>query len=203
MAFLIGRKIKMDQIWNEDGTVIPVTVVQAGPVTVTQVRTQEKDGYEAYQVGFEIAKKKNIPKALRGHFKDLGPFKHLKEFKKRGDQELKRGDVIDVSAFKKGERVRVTGTEKGRGFQGVVKRHGFHGGPKSHGQKDRLRAPGSIGAGGHQRVIKGRKMAGRMGQDTVTLKKLPIVDIDTEKNILYIKGSLPGNNTSILYIEKM
>ncbi len=202
MPFIIGKKVKMDQIWDEKGNVIPVTVVNAGPVVVTQVKNKEKDGYEAFQVGYDNTAK-HLTKALSGHLKDLGKFRHIREFKKENDQdEYSVGNSIDVSAFAKGDRVKVTGYEKGRGFQGVVKRHGFHGGPKTHGQKNRLRAPGSLGATAPQRVVKGKKMAGRMGNERVTLRKLVVVDIDKEKNLMFIKGPVPGNIKNILLIQK-
>jgi len=191
----------MDQIWNEKGNVIPVTVINAGPVVITQIKNKEKDGYEAFQVGYDNSAK-HVTKALAGHLKSLGKFRHIKEFKKKGDENYNLGDTIDVSAFAKGDRVIVTGWEKGRGFQGVVKRHGFHGGPKTHGQKNRLRAPGSIGATAPQRVMKGKKMAGRMGNERVTLRKVEVVDIDKEKNLLLIKGPVPGNAKNILLIHK-
>jgi large subunit ribosomal protein L3 len=202
MAFLIGRKVKMEQQWNENGKVVPVTIVEAGPVVVTQVKTKDKDGYEAFQVGYDSSVKR-IAKAQAGHLKQLGKFRFMREFKKAGDMNFAVGDTLDVSAFEKGDKVKVTGQDKGRGFQGVVKRHGFHGGPKTHGQKNRLRAPGSLGATAPQRVLKGRKMAGRMGNETVTLRKLPIVQVDKEKNLLYIKGPVPGTKKGILLIEKM
>jgi large subunit ribosomal protein L3 len=212
MPFIVGKKVKMEQIWDEQGNVIPVTVISAGPVVVTQVKSKEKDGYEAFQVGYDNSAK-HISKPLSGHLsvqdgsapggkKLLGKFRHIKEFRKTGDESFSVGDTIDVSAFAKGDRVNVTGWEKGRGFQGVVKRHGFHGGPKTHGQKNRLRAPGSIGPTAPQRVMKGKKMAGRMGNERVTLKKVLVVDIDKENNILTIKGPVPGNSRNILLIQK-
>lgn len=187
----------MSQIWKND-KVVPVTLIQAGPVTVTQVKNKEKDGYEAIQVGFGMKKKLNKPMA--GHLKGLGNFQSLKEFKIQ-NAELKVGDVLGASQFKEGEKVKVSGLNKGRGFQGVVKRHGFHGGPKTHGQKNRLRAPGSIGATAPQRVMPGRRMAGRMGGTRTTVKNLEIVGIDKEKNILFVKGAVPGNKGVILEIR--
>jgi len=201
MPFIIGRKVKMDQVWDEKGNVTPVTVISAGPVVITQIKNKEKDGYESFQVGYDNSAK-HITKALAGHLKNLGKFRHIKEFKKKGDENYNLGDTIDVSAFAKGDRVTITGWEKGRGFQGVVKRHGFHGGPKTHGQKNRLRSPGSIGPTAPQRVMKGKKMAGRMGNERVTLRKVEVVDIDKEKNILLIKGPVPGNAKNILLIQK-
>ncbi|BCX16132.1 MAG: 50S ribosomal protein L3 [Candidatus Parcubacteria bacterium] len=200
--FLIGRKVGMSQIWNEEGKVIPVTVVQAGPVVVTQIKTEEKDGYQAFQVGYDPSKKK-LSKPLKGHLKDLGNFRFLREFKPtQSEISYNVGDKIDVSVFNQGDKVKVIGYEKGRGFQGVVKRHGFHGGPKTHGQKNRLRAPGSLGPTAPQRVIKGRKMAGRMGNERVTIKS-EVVGVDKENNLLLIKGPLPGNKKNILLIQKV
>lgn len=206
MKFLLGKKLKMTQIWKND-KVVPVTLVQAGPVVVTQVRTKEKDGYEAVQVGFGTKKPKNIKKPQRGQFKNLGNFQYLREFRIKSATDnqqpavkYKVGDILDVSQFQEGDKVNVSGLSKGRGFQGVVKRHGFGGGPKSHGQKDRLRAPGSIGATAPQRVMPGRKMAGRMGQERTTIKNLEIVGIDKENNILMIKGAVPGMRGTLLEI---
>ncbi len=193
----------MDQIWNENGSVIPVTVISAGPVTITQVKTKEKDGYDAFQVGYD-ATAKRLTKALSGHLKDLGKFRFLREFKKKDDaQSFVVGDTVSASAFSVGDKVRITGFEKGRGFQGVVKRHGFHGGPATHGQKNRHRAPGSLGPTAPQRVVKGKKMAGRMGNERVTLRRVAIVGVDADTNTLLIKGSVPGNSKQILLIEKM
>ncbi len=188
----------MSQIWKDD-KVIPVTVVQAGPITVTQVRIKDKDGYEAVQVGYD-ATKKRLNKPMKGHLKDLGNFRYLREFKGEKEKKYKISDVLDVSQFQEGDKVRVSGLNKGRGFQGVVKRHGFHGGPKSHGQKDRLRAPGSIGATDPQRVMPGKKMAGRMGQERTTIKNLEIVGIDKENNTLIIKGAVSGMRGTLLEI---
>lgn len=188
----------MEQIWKGE-KIVPVSVVLAGPNTVTQIKTKEKDGYEAVQIGFDSTKK-HLTKALKGHLKDLGNFRHLKEFRV-ATGELKVGDVIDLTSFKEGEKVDVAGNDRGRGFQGVVKRHRFGGGPKSHGQKNRLRAPGSIGATGPQRVIKGRKMAGHMGMERKTIKGLQIVQVDSENGLLYIKGALPGMRNTIVEIK--
>jgi len=191
----------MDQTWNEDGHVVPVTFVQAGPVTITQKKTIEKDGYIAFQAGWDTSVKK-VSRALKGHLKDLGPFRFLKEFRNAQDEDYAVGDTISVEAFVPGDKVTVVAVAKGRGFQGVVKRHGFHGGPKTHGQKDRLRAPGSIGAGGHQRVIPGRKMAGRMGNNTVTLRGVKVVQVDASNNQILLKGAIPGGNRTIISIQK-
>lgn len=199
MKFILGKKLKMSQIWKDD-KVIPVTLVQAGPIIITQIRTKEKDGYGAVQVGFDASKKK-LNKPMKGHLKDLGNFRQLKEFKTE-DSKFKVGDNLDVGQFQEGDKIKISGLNKGRGFQGGVKRHGFHGGPKTHGQKDRLRAPGSIGATAPQRVMPGRKMAGRMGQERTTIKNLEIAGVDKEKNILMIKGAVPGMRGTILEISK-
>ncbi len=187
----------MSQIWKDD-KVFPITLVQAGPITITQIRTKEKDGYNAVQVGFEPTKK-SLNKPMKGHLKDLGNFRYLKEFRVNKD-EYKIGDALDIGQFQEGDKIKVSGINKGRGFQGVVKRHGFHGGPKTHGQKNRLRAPGSIGATAPQRVMPHRKLPGRMGQERNTIKNLEVVNIDKEKNILAVKGAVPGVKGTLLEI---
>jgi len=203
MPFTVGKKIAMSQVWDEQGNVVPVTLVKAGPLTITQIKTAEKDGYSAVQVGFE-ASVKNITKPLQGHLKATEGFRHLYEFDVLpGDKELAVGDVIDISVFKAGDKVKVSGTSKGKGFQGVVKRHGFAGGPKTHGDKDQQRMPGSIGSTGPQRVIKGQKMAGRMGGERVTVKNIKIIDVDAEHGILTLKGALPGNKKNAVIIKTM
>lgn len=189
----------MTQLFNADGTVVPVTLVEAGPCVVTDVKTAERDGYLAIQMGFGTSK--HIAKAQMGVFKELGVFELVREFKTGKTDVAKRGDVLDVTVFATGDHVDITGTSKGQGFQGVVKRHGFHGGPASHGHKDNLRMPGSIGAGGVQRVMKGMRMAGRMGTDRVTVKNLEIVQIDPSKHMLAIKGAVPGPTGSMVIIE--
>jgi large subunit ribosomal protein L3 len=206
MSAIIGKKLKMSQIWKGE-KVIPVTLIQAGPVVVTQVKTSEKDKYEAIQVGFDSGSKRMKKPAL-GHLKELKKFRYLKEFKldkksfAKEKKEYKVGDMLDVSQFAEGDKVAISGLNKGRGFQGTVKRHGFHGGPKSHGQKDRLRAPGSIGSTAPQRVMPGRKMAGHMGQERKTIKNLEVVSIDKENNILAVKGAVPGMKGTMLEIFK-
>lgn len=200
MAFILGKKLKMTQFWKGN-KVVPATLIAAGPITITQIRTKENDGYEAAQVGFGTKKAKNINKSQLGQFKNLGSFQYVREFKIKPTSAYKVGDILDVSHFQEGEKVKVSGLNKGRGFQGVVKRHGFAGGPKTHGQKNRLRAPGSIGATAPQRVMKGRKMAGRMGQERITVKNLEIAGIDKEKNILIIKGAVPGMKGTLLEIR--
>lgn len=206
MAFILGKKLKMSRIWKND-EVIPVTLIQAGPITITQIRTKEKDGYEAVQVGFGTKKLKNVKKPQQGQFKNLGNFQYVREFRIQQlpitDYKLpKVGDILDVGQFQDGDKAKVSGLNKGKGFQGTVKRHGFHGGPKTHGQKDRLRAPGSIGATAPQRVMPGRKMAGRMGQERITVKNLEIAGVDKENNILMIKGAVPGTRGTLLEIRK-
>lgn len=193
--------MNMESVWDKNGKMIPVTKVKAGPIVVTQVRTIERDGYEAFQVGFDNSANR-VNKPLAGHLKNLGKFKHIHEFRKT-NEKYNIGDIIDVTTFEKGVKIKVTGKEKGRGFQGVVKRHGFSGGPKTHGNKDQQRMPGSIGSTGPQRVIKGQKMAGHMGDETVTIKNLEIIDIDTENEVLKIKGGIPGSRNGIIYIETL
>ncbi|HOD96673.1 MAG: 50S ribosomal protein L3 [Candidatus Paceibacterota bacterium] len=197
--FILAQKIGMTQIYQDDKA-IPVTALEAGPVVVSQIKKQDRDGYYAIQVGF--GKKRNLSKAVRNHLKGLGDLRWLKECKitKEEADAFKRGDRIDVSVFKEGEKVKIIGTSKAKGFQGVVKRHGFHGGPKSHGQKDRLRAPGSIGATHPQHVLKGKKMAGRMGGNRITLKNVKIVKIIPEKNIICVKGAIPGKRGELVQI---
>ena len=198
MPFIIGRKIEMSQQFNEDGTVVPVTLVKAEPNIVTQVRTQEKDGYTAVQLGVDNAKKLN--KAEQGHLHDLVPVKTLREFRV-DETELVRGEKISVEDFTPGMRVSIVGFSKGRGFAGVVKRHGFKGQKATHGTKDQIRMPGSIGSQRQGKVIKGQRMAGRMGGDRVTVKNLEIVSTDPTTNIIAIKGAVPGARGSLVYIK--
>ncbi len=191
----------MTQIFRGDN-VIPVTLIESGPNFVIQVKTKEKDGYVAVQLGFGAKKEKNIKKPQRGHLKNLGNFRWLKEFRiDSSTSELKRGDEVKLTDFKSGDKVNVIAISKGKGFQGVVKRHGFHGGPKSHGQKDRHRAPGSIGASFPEHVIKGMRMAGRMGGDKVTVKNLEVVEVDSENNLIAIKGAIPGRRGTLIMIK--
>ena len=200
MKFILGEKIKMSQIFKNESR-IPVTLIKAGPIIITQLKNKEKDFYRAVQVGF--GEKKKINKPLTGHLKNLGKFRWLRELRIKENEscDLKLGDKIDISIFKEGDIVNVSGISKGKGFQGVVKRHGFHGGPQTHGQKNRLRAPGSIGSTAFQRVVKGRRMAGRMGADRVTVKNLEVMKIDPENNILEIKGAIPGRKGTLLEIR--
>jgi large subunit ribosomal protein L3 len=198
---LLGYKLGMTRIFRDDGTVVPVTVIQAGPCWVVQVRTPERDGYSAVQLGFGT--KKRVNKPMRGHLKGLGNFRHLREFKiLDGAEQVAVGQKVDVTIFKPGDLVDVTGTSKGRGFAGVVKRHGFAGGPKTHGQSDRWRAPGSIGATTDPgRVIKGLRMAGHMGHERVTAQNLEVVRVDPERNLLFVKGAVPGPTKGLLMVR--
>ena len=194
--------MSMSQIFDKDGNVIPVTLVRATPNIVLQMRTKEKDGYEAVQVGAGDRKLKNIKKPQRGHFKELGSLRYVREF--RTSEKLERGQKIDVSVFQEGDAVKVSGISKAKGFQGVVKRHGFHGAPASHGTKHAHREPGSIGGSGGRaggRVAKGMKMAGRMGGERVTMKNAKIAKVDVENNMLAIKGAVPGRRGTLLEIK--
>ncbi len=200
MKFILGKKLGMSQIFGDQDKVIPVTLVEAGPCQVTQVRTEEKDGYSAVQIGFGLKKDKQTNKAQQGHFKKAGAkgnFRYSREFKAEG---FKIGDKIDAGIFNPGEIVRVSGISKGKGFQGVVKRHGFSGANATHGTKHNERAPGSIGSAWPQRVFKGKRMAGRMGSDRTTIKGLEIAEVNKDQNILAIKGALPGKIGTLLEI---
>jgi len=200
---LLGRKIGMSVIFDkEDNKAIPVTVVEVGPCTVTQIKRMQTDGYEAVQIGFENSTKLNKPKM--GHLKRSGSnFKVLKEFQAENLNDYQVGQTIDVNIFQEGETVKISGTSKGKGFAGVVKRYNFKGGPKTHGQSDRHRAPGSIGAGSSPgKVWKGTKMAGHMGSVNVTEIGLKIVKIDNKNNTLALKGSVPGSRRSLISIKK-
>ncbi|RMG68856.1 MAG: 50S ribosomal protein L3 [Calditrichaeota bacterium] len=205
MSGLLGKKIGMTRIFDDEGNMVPVTVVQAGPCYVIQVKTLERDGYEAMQIGFDPKKEKRTNKPLKGHFAkaNVPPLRRLKEFPLPEDREVKPGDVLTVEMFSPGEKVKVSGTSKGRGFAGVVKRHGFGGGPKTHGQSDRWRAPGSIGQSSFpSRVFKGLRMAGHMGNARATVTGLTVVKVDPEKNLLFIKGAVPGARNSYVEIYK-
>jgi len=201
---IIGKKVGMTRIFDERGRNIPVTVIEAGPCFVTQIKTDETDGYTAVQVGFDEVREKIITKPELGHLKGAGKvLRTLKEFRLDEVNDLKVGDEINVDIFEKGDIVAVTGKSKGKGFQGTMKRHNFSGGPKSHGQKDRLRAPGSIGAGSSpSRVWKGMKMSGQMGNENVTVRNIEVVEIRPDKNILLVKGSVPGSRNGILQLVK-
>ncbi len=194
----------MTRIFDERGRNIPVTVIEAGPCYITQIKTDETDGYSAVQVGFDEVREKLVTKPELGHLKGAGKvLRTLKEFRLEEVNGVKVGDVINVDVFKKGDIVAVTGKSKGKGFQGTVKRHNFHGGKGSHGQKSQLRGPGSIGAGSSpSRVWKGMKMAGQMGNETVTVRNIEVVEIRTDKNILLVKGSVPGSRNGIVQLVK-
>lgn len=206
MSGIIGKKIAMTSLYDENGKNIPCTIIQAGPCVVTQVRTQDEDGYSAVQLGFDDKKEKHVGKAMSGHFKKAGttPKYKLVEFKGEFVNDLSLGQEVKVDVFKEGEYVDVTGTSKGKGFQGVVKRHGFGGvGQATHGQHNRLRAPGSIGAGSDpSRVFKGMRMAGQMGNQKVTIQNLQVIKVDEEKNLLIVKGAIPGPKNSYVIIRK-
>ena len=205
MSGLIGKKIGMTSIFDENGKNIPCTVIQAGPCVVTQVRTDEKDGYHAVQLGFDDKTEKSATKAEMGHAKKAGTSVKKKVVEFQGfEEEYKLGDLITVAHFEEGEFVDVTGTSKGKGFQGVVKRHGFAGvGQATHGQHNRLRAPGSIGAASYPaRVFKGMRMAGRMGTDTVKVQNLRVLKVVEDQNLLVVKGCVPGHKNAYVKIEK-
>lgn len=199
MKFIIGKKVEMTERFREDGRSVPVTILQAGPCTVTQVKNVKKDGYDGVQIGFGL--KKKLTKPMKGHLKGIGDFRTLREFRLAAPVTLKQKDSITVQGFAVGDRVTVVGTSKGKGFQGVVRRHGFHGGPATHGDKDQHRMPGSIGATDNQRVRKGRHMAGQMGDERITVKDLEVIEIDAERNLLYVKGAVPGARNGILLIS--
>lgn len=198
---ILAEKKYMSQIFNAYGEAVPVTVLKAGPVTVTQKKTEEKDSYDAVQVGFRERRKvkKPIKGIIKGTILESTGVRWLKEF--RGVFEKNKGDIIDVSIFEEGDKVKATGISKGKGFQGGVKRHGFHGAPKTHGTKHAHRQPGSIGSTGPQRVFKGKKMAGHMGAERVTVKNLRVVKVDVKNNLLYIKGAIPGHKGSLIEIS--
>ena len=215
MKFILGKKQQMMQCFLEDGTAVPATVISAGPIVVTQVKSPDIDGYTAIQVAFEDQKTSRATKAHIGHVSaalsnkmesedkenisaQTSAYKHLREF--RDIEEIKEGDVITVDAFKKGDQITVSGISKSKGFQGVVKRHGFHGGPRSHGQKHSEHEPGSIGGGLRNKVPKGMRMGGRMGGDRITIKNLEVIGVDPENNQLLIKGAIPGRRGTLVEI---
>jgi len=195
MPFILGKKIRMTQIFEGD-EVVPVTEILAGPCFVLQIKNKKKDGYEAVQIGFDkITKTKNIKRSMKGK-----EYRFIKEFRVALG-EMKAGDAIKLDIFKKGDMVNASGLTKGRGFTGVVKRHGFHGHNKTHGTKDQLRMPGSIGSTAAQRVFKGKRMAGRMGVERVTTKNLEIIEIQPDKNILLVRGAVPGARNGLVEIK--
>jgi large subunit ribosomal protein L3 len=205
MKGLLGKKLGMTQIFDDRGEVIPVTVIEAGPCYITQKKTLESDGYTAVQLGFEEVKPARVNKPELGHLakNHLPSLRYLREFRVDDHSDLSEGQKLDASVFEVGDLVDVIGVSKGKGFAGVVKRHGFSGGPRTHGQSDRLRAPGAIGAGSTPgRIIKGLRMAGRMGNDRVTVQNLEIALVDPERNLLAVKGAVPGARDGLLIIRQ-
>jgi large subunit ribosomal protein L3 len=205
MKGILGRKVGMTQVFDENGTVVPVTLVEAGPCYITQKKTMEADGYNAIQLGFGGVSDKRLSKPAAGHLKksQSPAVKYLREFQVDDPGVYNEGQQIDVSVFNVGDKVDVTGTSKGKGFAGVVKRHHFRGGPKTHGQSDRWRAPGSAGAGSTPgRVFKGMRMAGRMGNERVTVQNLRVALVDADKNLLGIKGAIPGGKNGLVIIRE-
>ena len=202
MKFIIGKKMAMTQVWNSDDKVIAVTPVLAGPCTIVQVKNKEKDGYNALQLAYGTRKAKNIAKPQKGHLKALGlnPM-HMREFRTEEAANFKAGDIVSVETFTEGETINASGTSKGKGFQGVVKRHGFAGFRATHGNKDQERMPGSIGNKGPARVFKGKKMPGRMGGGTITVTNLKVVKVDVENNIIFIAGALPGAVNGLILLN--
>lgn len=206
MEGIIGKKIGMTRIFNQEGHSIPVTVIEAGPCPVVQVKSRERDGYYAVQLGFGEKRKDLLNKPLSGHFTraKVEPKRMLKEIRIKESEKLDLGQEVKVDLFAVGDKIRVTGISKGLGFQGGVRRHKFHGGSKTHGQSDRLRAPGSIGGSSFpSRVFKGQRMAGRMGGERVTIRNLLVAGVEAEKNLLLVKGAVPGKRNSYLIIKKV
>ncbi|MBI2038739.1 MAG: 50S ribosomal protein L3 [Candidatus Niyogibacteria bacterium] len=207
MAFILGKKVNMTQFFTKAGIVRPVTLVESGPMIVTQVKTAEKDGYDAVQVGFGRKNPKRIPKPVRGQWKAIpdASFRWVREFRVSNPSDFNVGDAITASVFNTGDKVKVSAISKGKGFQGVVKRHGFHGGSRTHGQKHSEREAGSIGGGGRAggRVAKGMRMAGRMGGERVTVRNLEIVFADAEKNLVAVSGAIPGRRDTLVEIRKI
>ena len=197
---ILGRKLGMTQVFEKSGGANAVTVIEAGPCVVTQVKTPERDGYAAVQLGYGTAKRVNQP--MRGHLKKLGDFRYLREFRVDDPEEHKVGEKVGVELFEEGDYIDVTGTSKGRGFAGGVRRYGFRGGPRTHGQSDRHRAPGSIGAGTTPgRVWKGLRMAGHMGDERVTVRHLRVMESDPGRGLLLVKGAVPGARNGLVYIR--
>ncbi len=202
MKFILGRKENMVSFVGNDGRATGATLLSVGPLVVTQIKTKKDDGYDAVQVGFGARAVKNISKAVIGHTKDLGNFASIREFRVEDGNKWKKGDTIDASLFAVGDKVIVSGVSKGKGVQGVVKRHGFHGGPRTHGQKHSEREPGSIGGGARAggRVAKGMRMAGRMGSDRITVKGLTILGVDTVNGKILVSGCVPGHTGTLVEV---
>jgi len=203
---IIGKKIGMTQLFQESGETVAVTAIQAGPSVITQVKSKDRDGYDAIQVGFveNKVKQSQLSSPEKGHLRGLENVRYLREFRTDDISSVKRGDKVDVGFLKHGDLINVIGFSKGRGFAGVVKRHHFAGGPKTHGQTDRHRAPGSIGATTFPgRVLKGKRMAGHMGNKRVTARNLEVIQTDPERNLLLVKGAVPGADGGLLIIEKV
>jgi len=198
---IIGKKVGMTQMFPEDGRLVGMTAIEAGPCVVTQVKTEAKEGYNAVQLGFSEAKKLNQPE--KGHLKKLKQYRHLREFRVDDAASIQVGQVVDATVFKAGDIVDIIGTSKGKGFAGVVKRHHFAGGPKTHGQSDRHRAAGSVGANTSPgRVLKGLRMAGHMGDARVTVRNLEVIKTDAQRNVILVKGAVPGARNGLLLIKK-
>ena len=197
--FILGKKLEMTRVFDGKGNSVPVTIIEAGPCFVTQVKIKDRDGYNAIQIGF--GKTKNLSEQLKGHLKGLDNFRYLKEFRMDKTDNFKRGQKIDVSVFKEKDKVQAIGISKGKGYQGVVRRHHFKGGPASHGHRHVLRAPGSVGCMFPQHVRKGRRMAGRMGNQRTTIKNLEVLKVDKRNNLLVINGGVPGARNSLVMVE--
>ncbi|MEA1939289.1 MAG: 50S ribosomal protein L3 [Candidatus Caldatribacteriota bacterium] len=202
---ILGEKVGMTKVFTKNGESVPVTVIIAGPCKVIQKKDIEKDGYTAIQLGFKNVKKKKVPKPLMGHYNKskVEPLKHLREFKIRDSKKYLVGQEVKVDIFNEGEKVDIVGISKGKGFAGGIKRHNFSGGPKTHGQKEYYRSVGSVGATDAARVFKGKKLPGHMGMDRVKIKKLEVIRVDIERNLLLVKGSVPGSKGEMLIINKV
>ena len=198
MKFILATKKNMTQMFDGEGKARAATLLSITPLVVTQIKTVAQDGYSAVQVGMGVRKEKNINKAQKGHFKDLGNFAHVKEFRVESTDAFKVGDTIDISILAPGDKVALSSISKGKGFQGVVKRHGFHGGPRSHGQKHSEREPGSIGSGLRNKVPRGMRMAGRMGSDRVTIPNAVILHVDKEAGEILVEGAVAGKRGTLV-----
>jgi large subunit ribosomal protein L3 len=200
---LLGRKLGMTRLFDDNGVAIATTLIEAGPCWITQVQTNPRAGWQAVQIGFQETRPRRLTRGQLGHLKGLPPLRQLREVPVDDPAETKVGDKVDASIFSEGERVDVIATSKGKGFAGVMKRHGFHGGPKTHGQSDRWRAPGSIGSGTTPgRVVKGLRMAGHMGSERVTVKNLRVVKVDPDRNLVAVKGAVPGPRGGLVLLKK-